>query len=307
MTAPISRARILVLMACHVALTGCGYIVVKFALREFDSLALAFWRLATGLLAMAIVLTHFKWWPKIEKQDRPRMLVLAMLAVPINQVIYIIGMKYSVPSHASLLYGMTAAFALALSAILGYERPRLHKIAAILISLAGILLVVMQGGLPDPNADIFRGDLLVLTAVIAWAVYTVLAKPFVKKYGAIPATMGGLIIGSLLALPFLALPALRQDYTRVTWIGWSSVVYTGIFLTVIAYSVWFTLLKQIDPSQVAILTTPQPVVATSLSALLLGEVVGLPLLFGGLLVIGGIIMMDAPALISRVTKQSSVQ
>lgn len=297
--------RVFLLMIAHVVLAGCGYIVVKLGLREFGPFAFAFYRLAIGLLAISAVVFHKSWWPKLEKKDWPRLIVLALLAVPINQVVYIFGMQYSVPSHASILYGLTAAFALTLSAILGYEKLRAHKVLAILICLCGILLVVWQHNVPDPDSELLRGDLLVLTAVIAWAVYTVLAKPLVIKYGAIPATMASLLVGTLAALPFLIPAAIAQDYSKVTWIGWGAVFYSGVFLTVLAYSVWFTLVKMIDPSQVAILTTPQPIVATSLSALILGEVVGWRLVAGGVLVISGILMMDAPAFISKFNRNGN--
>jgi drug/metabolite transporter (DMT)-like permease len=63
--------------------------------------------------------------------------------------------------------------------------------------------------------------------------------------------------------------------------------------------VWYKILTIIDPSQVAILTTPQPVVATAFSTVLVGEVIGWPIVVGGILVIAGIVLMDAPAFARR--------
>lgn len=293
------RLSLLGLMAVHITLTGGGYVVNKLALREFNPVAFGFWRLAIGLVGLVSLAWWTKAWPKIDRSDWPRIILLALVAVPVNQLIYLYGMSKTVPSHAALLYGTTAVFALFLSATLGYEKIVRHKVLAIIVSLSGLALVVSRGGQIDVHSDLFAGDVYIFLAVLAWATYTVLGKSLVKKYGALPSTCVLLILGSIVSLPFLIYAAATQDYGHITWVGWGGALYSGLLLTIVAYIVWYRILSRIDPSQVAILTTPQPVVATVLSSYFVGEVIGWPLLFGGLLVITGVVLMDAPAFIRR--------
>jgi len=287
------------LMATHVLFASGGYLITKIALREFSALTFGFWRFLVGIVSLLILAVVMNAWPKIERQDWKRIVGLAILAVPLNQLFFLVGMATTVPSHASLLYGTTAAFALLLGALLGYERVRWLKIVAIALALLGLFIVVLGAGHVNTHTPSFFGDLWIFLGVLVWASYTVLGKPIVAKYGAIPATIVILLVGSVMGLPILIPSALVQDYSQVTWVGWSSVLYAGIISTAASYVIWFALLKRVDPSQVAILTTPQPIVTTLLSAIFLGEVIRLPLIVGGLLVIGGIVMMEAPALISR--------
>jgi drug/metabolite transporter (DMT)-like permease len=293
------RSSVLMLMLAHVSITGCGYVIVKLGLGEFDPLPFAFWRFVTGLAALGIIVLVLRCWPKIEKGDWPRVIALALLAVPVNQLVYLIGMRWTVPSHASLLYGATAAFALLMSAAAGYEKLRVYKFVAIALALAGLAIVMLQPGTSVLDHEHLFGDILVFCAVIFWAGYTVVAKPIVKKYGALPLTTFCLILGTLMVLPFVVPAALAADYSRVTKIGVFAVIYSGVMLTAVAYTIWFALVKLIDPSQVAILTAPQPIVATTISSIVIGEVIGLPLVLGGVLVIGGVVMMDLPAFIER--------
>lgn len=286
-------------MVTHFTVTGGGYVVNKLALREWDPYAYAFWRLCVGVVGLTLLMFATRSWRKIDRADFPRILLLAIVAVPINQIIYLVGISKTMPSHASLLYGTTAVFALFLSAAMGYEKILRHKIIAIIVSLAGLVLIVTQGDNIDTSSDLFVGDVYIFIAVLAWATYTVLGKPIVHKYGAITATGTVLLLGSFLGLPLLVYPAVMQEYTNITWIGWGGVFYAGLVLTVLAYTVWYKILTMIDPSQVAILTTPQPVVATALSTYFVGEIIGLPLIFGGILVIAGIVLMDAPAFARR--------
>lgn len=286
-------------MALHVCIASGGFIFIKLALSEFTPLALGFWRLSFGLLGLLAYSLLFKTWQKVERADWWKMAALAFLAVPINQVGYIWGMQYTVPSHASLLYGCTAVFAIALAAILGYEKLRRSRMAAIVLAVTGIVIVISGQQTAILGSENFAGDLIVLSAVIAWATYTVLAKPLVLKYGATHFTTFTLIFGSVMGVPFLIMPAILQDYSHVSAVGWSGALYSGLMLTGVAYAVWFNLLKKIDPSQVAIVTAPQPVVTTALSTMILGEVIRPSLILGGVLVISALLMMNAPELIRK--------
>jgi len=293
------RASLPALISTHVAINSCGYLLVKVALGEFAPFAFAFWRFSFGIIGLALLFVLRRAWIRVEKRDWPRFLLLGALAVPANQLLYLNGMRSTVPSHASLLYGTTAVAALGLSAILGYEKLRLFKVAAILVSLCGLVLVVSESPTPIIGTENFAGDILIALSVLVWAAYTVLAKPIVDKYGAVRATLVCLILGSAMGLPFLIAPALTQDYAVVTWRGWIGALYTGFMITALSYTIWFALLKRVDPSQVAILTTPQPVVTTLLSVLILGETIGASLISGGLLVISGVLLMQAPVWFQR--------
>jgi drug/metabolite transporter (DMT)-like permease len=298
-----NRSSILALTVAHILINSGGYLFVKVGLSEFSPFAFAFWRFVIGLSGLGFIIHTRKAWPKVDRGDWPRFFLLAFLAVPMNQLLYLTGMRYTVPSHASLIYGSTAIIALILSVLLKVEKLRWLKGAAIALALTGLILVVTESPTPILGTENFAGDILIAISMLAWASYTVLGKPIVMKYGAIPATLVCLILGSFMGLPFLIGPALSQNYALVTWRGWIGTAYAGIMVTTISYVLWFTLLKRVDPSQVAIITTPQPIVATTLSVLILGETVGVSLIVGGLFVISGVILMQAPALLNRAHTQ----
>jgi drug/metabolite transporter (DMT)-like permease len=300
------RSSVLGLMTLHVAINSCGYLLVKVGLAEFTPFAFAFWRFSFGMVGLMLIFLLRRAWIHVEQRDWPRFLLLGALAVPTNQLFYLNGMHFTVPSHASLLYGTTAVAALGLSAVLGYEKLRLFKVLAIAVSLCGLVLVVSESPTPIIGTENFAGDLLIAVSVVVWASYTVLAKPVVNRYGPVRATLVCLILGSAMGLPFLVAPALAQDYTVVTWRGWVGTLYTGFMITAVSYTIWFALLRRVDPSQVAILTTPQPVVTTALSVLILKEAIGISLVLGGLLVIGGVLLMQAPILFRQKSRMESL-
>ena len=100
---PQFRRTVLSLMLLHVAISSGGYLFVKVGLSEFSSLAFAFWRFVIGLAGLVTATLVLRAWPKVERQDWPRIFLLAALAVPANQLMYLSGMKYSVPSSTPVM------------------------------------------------------------------------------------------------------------------------------------------------------------------------------------------------------------
>jgi drug/metabolite transporter (DMT)-like permease len=66
----------------------------------------------------------------------------------------------------------------------------------------------------------------------------------------------------------------------------------AIFPSVICYLIYYYALKQIPASRVAALAYLQPVLATVLGVLLLGEHVTVPLVAGGVVIFAGVYLTE---------------
>ena len=83
----------------------------------------------------------------LQPVDRWRFVVLALLAIPGNQLLYITGINTSLASHAALLYGTTPAWVLLIAVGLGMERVRGWKVSGIILSISGVVIVLLGGGM----------------------------------------------------------------------------------------------------------------------------------------------------------------
>ena len=96
---------------------------------------------------------------------------------------------------------------------------------------------------------------------------------------------------------------------QATWIGWGSVAYLGLIMTVAGYGVWFTVLRRNPVSHVMPVLLLLPVFTIGFSMLLLGERPSAGVLLGGLVVLTGVAMIvlakPAPASDKPVTPQES--
>ena len=65
------------------------------------------------------------------------------------------------------------------------------------VTFVGVATVIVHAGM-EWSLKALLGDILILFAVVAWALYTVLGKRLVSKYGAIHLTALSIIIGTIL-------------------------------------------------------------------------------------------------------------
>ncbi|MEO6939432.1 MAG: EamA family transporter [Candidatus Kapaibacterium sp.] len=227
----------------------------------------------------------------IEKSDRMKLLVLGILNVPINQFLYLEGMRYTTPANGALLYGMTPAFVFLLALTVHRERLSMWKTFGIVIAFCGVALIMAEHG-ASLELDHTRGNVLVLIAVIAWSLFTFLGQPLVRKYGALRVTGLNMIIGTLIYLPFALTLFDTQSIPAINTLHWEEILYLGIIASVINYLLWFYALGKLETTKVAIFQNLQPVM-TVIMALILGKAfLTTQLLAGGSLAMFGVLLVQ---------------
>ncbi|MDI6740698.1 MAG: DMT family transporter, partial [Candidatus Edwardsbacteria bacterium] len=228
---PVRNNTVLTVLILSQLIAGSTYLVVKLGLREFDPFSLGLIRFLIAGIVFSLLLAGRKDFRWFEKGDLGHFLWLALLSVPLNQGLFLYGMKYTLASHGALLYASTPIMVLCLSCLVLGERPTFLKIAGILLGLCGVLLVLFDRGLEFARHTI-TGDLLVLGGVITWSLYTIYSKKLLEKYRPLEVTGFSLSLGALLFLP-VGLPfALRMDFSWVTGAGLFALLYLALMTSV---------------------------------------------------------------------------
>ncbi len=74
--------------------------------------------------------------------------------------------------------------------------------------------------------------------------------------------------------------------------GWLSVLFLGTCCSGLGYLWWYGALEKIEASRVAALLYLEPLVTLVAAVLLLGETVGITTIAGGLLLVGGVALVE---------------
>lgn len=279
------------------------FFVAKDALAFVDAGPLVLLRAGlAGLLLAALVPlgvgggTRPEWRPG----DLLRLAALGVLIVPLNQMLFFVGLQRTTAAHAALLYGLTPAMVLLLGVARGTERLTRTRVLGIVLAFAGVVFVltgrpgeeVAQTGFAQrqrAGADALTGDLVILLAVIAWAVYTAFSRELVSRLGTLRATAGAMGLGALVFVPFALPSAAGVDWAGVPTSVWVAIGWLVIGSSTISYLAWYYAIRRLEPSRVAIFNNLQPL-GTALIAWALGARPGPALFAGAALVIAGVVL-----------------
>ena len=277
-------------MLLHSALSAGTYLAAKRALGELSPFELALARFSfAGLVYAGLLL----WKPRrVSRRDLLALAVLGFIAIPLNQGLFLFGLSLSTPGHAALLYAMTPIFVFVLALLRREERSSPWKTIGIAVAFAGAAVVLVARGQFSGQGDsrALLGDLLVLLAVISWAVYAVWGKPYAERYGVVTFTGITIVIGSLLYLPVGLLFSRASSFRALSSVGWGSVAYLVVLTSVVSYLLYYWALAREDASRVAIWSNTQPVLTALLAWALYGDPLTPSFVAGGVLVIVGVVM-----------------
>lgn len=158
--------------------------------------------------------------------------------------------------------------------------------SGILLSMIGVAAILSGGDLARLVSLRFgRGDLLVLLAVVLWAVYSLAGRKVMQHRSVIGTT--ALVTG--LALP-LSVPwvLLENSWERVEWSAslLGGLVYVALFASVVAMLAWNRAVSLAGPAPAAAAMNMMPLYAL-LSSLLLQEPLTTAQISGGALIVAG--------------------
>lgn len=208
-------------------------------------------------------------------------LVLALIGGLGYAVAVYHGFQYTSALHGSVLLTGMIPFAAALfSAFLLGDRPGLVRLLGLASIAVASILMLTESNQPGQ----IQGDVWLLMAVLAWALYTVLIKRW-----KIPPMSGAVTVAwgsALLYLPVYLLWLPKQ----ITTTDWPDILlqafYQGVIATVVAMLLYLRAVVSIGPAAMGALMALVPVVSALLAIPLLQEPIsfqaGLALLFASI-------------------------
>ena len=252
-------------------LWGVNYSVVKYGTGVMDPLAYNGARVALA----ALVFGWIAWrraGPPVSRRDMWMLLALGVLGNGIYQLLFAVGVAHTRAGSAAIVLASAPVFIALLGRFLGIERVGLRGYGGVLLSIAGIALVIMGGAARQTGDATLYGNVIVLVGAFCWALFTVLLEPFTHRVSLVDISAFTLVGGAIPLLIVSAPAMLATRWTSVSPLTWAAITYSGIGSLVIAYLFWYRGVRVIGPTRTAIYSNLQPVIALLVSWKLLAEV-----------------------------------
>lgn len=157
-----------------------------------------------------------------------------------------------------------------LSAVLLKQRPSRAWVVATSTAVFGLVLLTLDGAF-RPDVDLV-GVALALVSGLGYALYTIAGKKLIGEgHNSNTVMASSFSLGGLLLVPVLLTQPLAWLATAA---GIALALYLGLVTTTVAYLLFGRGLRVLDAGPVTTLVLAEPVVATLLGVLVLGERLG---------------------------------
>jgi len=259
-----------------VSLWAFNNVAIKWGLLDLPPLFMTCMR----FIVVALLLIPFT---RVTREQLRYLLPLAFTFGFLHFSLLFVGINYTDAGTGAIVVQLGTPFAMLLAMLILKEKLTLIQLLGIAISLSGV--VVLTGSPTIPSWWVLC---LLLSSAAGWAVSNLIVKksPPIK-----PLTMTGWI--SFLAIPIVGLASylLEADQfstlAHASWRGWFGILYSAIGSSIIAYSLWYALLKKYNVNLIMPYSLLTPVLAVIMGVMVLGDSMNRFKVIGALLVIIG--------------------
>jgi drug/metabolite transporter (DMT)-like permease len=245
------------------------------------------------LFISAIILLGISWFSshlqKMQPGDLLRFLVLAFIYPVIYFIAESLGLTMISASQGAVIVSTIPLIVPVGAYILLNERVSILNIAGILISFAGVVIVVLKRNFSFNAAP--AGILLMLLAVFSAVGYTLMVKKLTERYNAFTITTYQNIIGSILFLPLFLIFEYRDFLSSQHSVkAIVNLGYLAIFGSSLAFILFNYSVKVLGATKTEIFTNIIPVLTAVFAYYMLGEDLGFQKLFGISVVLTGLLL-----------------
>jgi drug/metabolite transporter (DMT)-like permease len=292
-----------VLLALATLFWSGNFVLGRAVSARIPPVGLAFWRWV-GAFAVLLPLSYPRLkeqWPLLRGSWKT-LVPLGILGVGSFNTLVYVGLHETTATNAVLLNSACPAFIAAITFLVRGQRATLRQGTGILLSLLGVAAIVSRGAPESLLTLSFNpGDLWVLTAVLCWAVYTVLLG---RRPGGIHpmAFLTALVgVGVAWLAPLYAVEIVRGGRMALDAVTFGSLVYLALLPSLASYVFWNQAVGEVGPTRAGAFLHLMPAFGSLLAVLLLGEsfrlyhILGIGLILSGVTLAGGAAQPARPA------------
>ena len=289
------KSRRLGLIALAGAALGGSVVMTRFGLREIPAYTLIALRMivATGAFAVAIAVLR----PPLPRGRRTfiDIGVIGLISTAVPLLVFTLSLQYMSSGVLTLFIALIPMFTgLMAHGLLTQEKLTPAKLTGLLVAFGGVVVLLVSGtsGLSAGSGALdIRGPALALTGVLIGSFATVYTRRQVSHVNVVSLSAGQTVVAAIVLAP-LGFAVGRPSFATISSEAWLAVGYTGLIGSFLAFLIIFQLIRQFGATSSAVVTYLMPLVAGLFGALLLDEVITLPLAIGAVLILLGVVLAE---------------
>jgi len=267
-----------------------GYSVARIVLEDIGPATLAMARLTIG----SLILVPWAWRgltaAKLSREDHWRLALTGVVGFTLAFALGNWGLAHSTASNAALLITVEPASLILLSPLLLGERLSRGELLGAALAILGATVIVVNGipGVTQALVPHWQGDLILVLSGLAYAAYSLIARPVLLRHPALVVTASSILWGAAGMLPLAALEWAAGPGPVWTSRAVTGTLYLGVVMTALGYAAWNWCLERVETPRVAIFLNLQPLGGALLGVWWLGERLTPFTVAGGILILAGL-------------------
>ncbi len=267
---------------------GANYTIGKYGVAYMSSIQFNSLRFLVASPVLLVITFMLERSLRIERKDWLRLVVVGIVGTTLYQTLFMLSVKYTSATNASLLIAMSPIFTGILAVLHKQERFSMKIQVGSVLSFGGAALVLLTGHTSQSTYEYaWLGNGIGLVAAIAWGWYPILAQPLITKYSAMRVTSWSTLIGIVPLVIYCLFHA-----SALTWpadlLSWGSLTYSIVFATIFGLAMWYVGISQIGSTKVMVYMYLVPLFAVIFAAMTIGERITIMQLIGGLVIFIGL-------------------
>lgn len=265
-----------------------SYTATKVAYRTFTPITLAAARFLVALILLGAARRMLKERARPTWREFLPIAFSGFMGITLYFLLENVGLTMTTASSAALITASFPAITLVGECLIDRTRITLRQILGIILAVVGVYLVSVGAESAEGAENPLIGNLILLGTGVVWTAYIFSTRGVVGRFPAVTLSYYQTLAGFVGFLPFTLLEV--KEWRAPDARSLLMLLYLGAVCSVAAYLMYNYGLRRLKPSTSAVLMNLVPIFGTLFSVLILGDALTLRHLFGGALVISGVVV-----------------
>jgi len=227
--------------------------------------------------------------PKVPRDKIVPVILLGLTGVFSYNVLFFKGLQLIDAGRAAIIIANNPIFITIFSALIFKETLTPVKTAGVLLSVTGAIVVISRGDLSIIlSGGIGWGEIFIFGCVASWVAYSLIGKTVMSRLSPLASVSYSAAIGAAFLLGPALAEGLAVDLGRYQIKDWMSILYLGVFGTVLGFVWYYQGIQRIGPMKASLFINFVPISAIIMAYFILHEPITPSLAIGTLLVCNGV-------------------
>jgi drug/metabolite transporter (DMT)-like permease len=259
-----------------VMMWGINTPIMKIGMTNISPIQFNAMRLLLAAVISVLIMFALKRYRPMAPGDLKKMILLGLVGFGFSQITLVVGMPATTAGNASLVFATLPVCVAIINRIQKIETLSRRVTAGILLSFAGILIIVIGAGkeisLTGPH---IIGALVLLSGQFCYSFYTVSINKLIGDYSIYQLIAYIMVINAALFGVLAAADAMHNGLGELTWTVLFCVTFSGVFALSAGNAVWVWAVGELGTTRASVYHNLSPLFAISFAWVAIGEAFGL--------------------------------